>query len=733
MSDYGRVGFHRPPPLDTDESASDSENDGATSKPRSSADIRQLDMEILEGEEEAEQLLTGKDKEKGPRKLFGRNDGASSEMKISNRERRRYKREAKARRNGKKQQTEEESELMYDMEEGHKDSSDSATSSDVDRMRLKELPDPTQSRRPRLWKLTAIHVVVIVAFFGLLLGAYLASRNHSPHLRPQARPLANALFNGTSAFAPTTILISLDGFRADFLHRNITPSLNAFVQAGVSPEYMLPSFPSVTFPNHFTLVTGLYPEAHGVVGNTFWDPALNEDFYYTDPARSMQPKWWQGKPIWETAEEQGVRTAIHMWPGSEAHIGIEPTFVDKYKGHEVLANKVDRILSLLDLPEPLDQGASTESPRPQLIAAYVPDVDRDGHLYGPNSTEIRSTISSVDTMLGQLFAGLEQRNLTNIVNIVIVSDHGMATTSTSRLIQLDDIIDMGLIERTDGWPLYGLRPKNKADIEPLYDHLKQEAANMEGFDVYLKDRDMPERYHFSHNDRIAPLWVIPKTGWNIVVKEEFNVEEAKKTGQVYHPRGVHGYDHEHPLMRAIFVARGPAFPHTPNSKVDVFQNIEVYNLVCDSVGVDPRPNNGTLRLPLKPVGLHDSMPPTEIPEDLPEDSPSQVQDTPTPSTDTSAIMSSSISIIPSAENTEVATSSDQASRPTIMTTDAAVPTRPVIHDDMSQEDEDKSKNTNLWWDWVKGKLDGAKNWATGVYDKVSDKISNATSQSEDSG
>ncbi|CAD0081623.1 unnamed protein product [Aureobasidium vineae] len=719
MSDYGRLGFHRSPPADTsDDSASDSDNDGLMRRARTSTDIRQLDRQILEREEEAEELLTGKEKDRRLQGLFARKDGPSSSVKLSKRERRRYQREAQ--RTGNQQHQEgEESELMYDMEEGHKDSSDSANSSDVDRLRFKELPQPVERRSSRLWKLTAIHIVIIIALFGLLLGAYMASRNH----KSLAHPQPNTLTNGSSIFTPTTILISLDGFRADFLHRNITPSLNAFVRAGVSPEYMSPSFPSVTFPNHFTLVTGLYPEAHGVVGNSFWDPELKEDFFYTDPSRSMQPKWWNGEPIWVTAEEQDVRSAIHMWPGSEAHIGIEPTFVDKYQGHELLTNKVDRILSLLDLPGPFDKGASSDTPRPQLIAAYVPDVDRDGHLYGPNSTEIRSTISRVDTMLGQLFSGLEQRNLTDIVNIVIVSDHGMATTSTSRLVQLDDIIDMSVIERTDGWPLYGLRPKNESDIEPLYNQLKQEAANMKGFDVYLKNRDMPERYHFSQNDRIAPLWVIPWTGWAIVVKEEFDVEGAKKTGQVYHPRGVHGYDHEHPLMRAIFVARGPAFPHTPGSKVDVFQNIEVYNLVCDSVGILPKENNGTLRLPLKPIGLHESMPPADIPEDMPEDSVSsggsdELSATATASTEASSKVAETISSL------------TQASRPTIVTTDAAAPSRPVIHDDVSQEDEDKNgKDTNLWWDWVKGKLDGAKDWATGVYDTVSDKISGAAPDS----
>ena len=371
-------------------------------------------------------------------------------------------------------------------------------------------------------------------------------------------------------FAPTTILVSLDGFRADFLHRGITPTLNQFIAEGVSPKYMLPSFPSVTFPNHYTLVTGLYPESHGVVGNSFWDPDLKEEFYYTDPARSLDPKWWAGgEPIWVTAEKDSIKTAIHMWPGSEAGMGFSATYLDKFNGSEVLHRKTERILELLDLPSGEEYARSP--PRPQLIAAYVPVVDADGHTYGPNSTKIWSTISDVDVMLHHLFIGLEERNLTSLVNVIVVSDHGMATTSTDRCIQLDDLIDLDLVEHMDGWPLYGLRPKNPNDLRGLYDRLLVESQRLGTFEVYLRDENMPERYHFSRNDRIAPLWVVPKTGWAIVHKEDFDVKEAKAKGEVYHPRGLHGYDHEHPLMRAIFVARGPAFPHKPNSRVDVFR------------------------------------------------------------------------------------------------------------------------------------------------------------------
>lgn len=424
-----------------------------------------------------------------------------------------------------------------------------------------------QPSRPSWRKFAFIFAIIAILFCILILGAYKAS---SGFRAAQAHPQP-LLSNGTALFGPTTILISLDGFRADFLDRGLSPALNSLIANGVSPQYMLPSFPSVTFPNHFTLVTGLYPESHGVVGNTFWDPELNEEFHNTVSSISMQPKWWNAEPLWVTAETQGIKSGIHMWPGSEAHIGDkEPSYVDKYNGSEALPRKVARVLELLDLP-----GAESESQagaeRPQFIVAYVPDVDRDGHNFGPNSTEIRSTIAHADETVAGIVAGLESRNLTDLVNIVVVSDHGMATTSNDRLVQLDDFIDMSLVEHIEGWPSRGLRAKRPEDLSTLHKQLEQVAAEYpDGVEVYTKDT-MPERYHFKNNDRIAPLWAIPKTGWAIVERSDFDVKEASKTGEIYHPRGIHGYDHEHPLMRAIFIARGPAFPHTPNSRLEVFR------------------------------------------------------------------------------------------------------------------------------------------------------------------
>lgn len=308
------------------------------------------------------------------------------------------------------------------------------------------------------------------------------------------------------------------------------------------------------------------------MSNTFWDPDLQEEFTYANDSISMHPKWWEGEPLWVTTERQGVRTAVHMWPGSEAGIGnFHPTFLDKFNGEEALARKTERILGLLDLPGDHDRIDRVTDRRPQFIAAYVPVIDANGHMYGPNSTEVNGTLREVDSMFQDLLQGLEKRNLTDIVNVVVVSDHGMASTSTERLIQLDDLVDPDLIEHIDGWPNYGLRLKDPTTVRTLYETLKDKAAVNKNFEAYLKDKDMPPRYHFSQNPRIAPLWLVPKTGWAIVLRKDFDVAAAKASGQTYHPRGVHGYDHEHPLMRAIFIARGPAFPHKANSRLDIFR------------------------------------------------------------------------------------------------------------------------------------------------------------------
>ncbi|KZM26262.1 uncharacterized protein EKO05_0002171 [Ascochyta rabiei] len=665
-----------------------SDNDDYDIRP--SAEISDGDHDLLESEDERERLLT---QNEGVSGLFssgvriGRRDGGGKRTEMTERKR------------GLSTGT---STPTYDTEEGIGASTSSllrsGRSSESDKQRLRATRAQNKAKRSRRWRSICVYTS-ITGFFSILLA--FVYRLSNPADSQMAAFTAAAVSNGTSFFAPTTILISLDGFRADFLYRNITPTLNQFVREGISPKYMLPSFPSVTFPNHYTMATGMYPEAHGIVGNSFWDPLLEKEFYYTDAERSLQPFWWGGEPLWVTAEKQKVRTAVHMWPGSEAHIEDQQiAYVDKYNGSEVLDRKVDRIMDLLDVPGPQDIGAKADTPRPQLIAAYVPNVDGDGHRYGPNSTEIRQTISNADAMIGGILKGLQERNLTSIVNVVVVSDHGMATTDVSRMIQLEDLVDPAELSHIDGWPLYGLRPKDPKNLRPLYEKIKRKHGDNPNIEIYLRE-NMPTRYHFSNNDRIAPLWIIPKAGWAIVAKSEFDVEEGKKKGEVYHPRGLHGYDHEHPLMRAIFVARGPAFPHTPGSRMEPFQNIELYNIICDTIGLTPAPNNGTLRLPLRPTGLHNDN------EDSPNETPTDpvgvhsLTSAPPSAATMSAEFDSVSSLAASASGLTDTTSSTEGSASALASASVTASAPPAA----SSKAEHKH-----WWDWFTDKADEMEEW-----------------------
>jgi hypothetical protein len=412
-----------PSPYDDDASSihsersdqdTDSDDDEIIMGARSSAQIRDHDRSVLLEEEERDRLLLEEQRRRGRRgsalalaeplkRLFSKSYtefpslGSSSGEAIDEKsgieqEKSRRRRERRQRRSQKKEKLlgeaahGESGRLMYEMEEGEMkegsltgSSSENEDSEEIDRQGLLGLMDDKSARRRR-WRMWCfIHLLIAVGFSILVLVSWrlsLRRRNRSP--------TQELMSNGTALFAPTTILISLDGFRADFLKRGITPNLNAFVAQGVSPVYMNPSFPSVTFPNHYTLVTGLYPESHGIVGNTFWDEELKEEFYYTNP-NAMQPKWW-GKggvePIWVHAEKAGTRTGIHMWPGSEAHIGgIEPAFLDQYNGEEILQNKVNRVFEMLDKPGLESETAEIMDMRPALALIYVPNVDADGHLY----------------------------------------------------------------------------------------------------------------------------------------------------------------------------------------------------------------------------------------------------------------------------------------------------------------------------------------------------------------
>ncbi|KAJ3217235.1 hypothetical protein HDU67_008257 [Dinochytrium kinnereticum] len=364
--------------------------------------------------------------------------------------------------------------------------------------------------------------------------------------------------NGTY---PTVILISLDGFRADYFDRGLSPALASLAYSGVHAEYLKPSFPSITFPNHYTLVTGLYPESHGIVANVFFDPTLNDTFVYVDGEKNGQSKWWGGEPLWVTAIKQGRMSATCMWPGSEAPIqNIRPNYWLKYDGKMTLEARANQILKWLDLPL---------RERPSFLTLYAPDVDSAGHTFGPNSKAVNDSIVAVDRMVGQIMAGIATRNMTNSVNIVVVSDHGMAEGNTNWIF-LDDYVSYDSIHVVNNLVVH-IYPKEDQDSEKIYAALKEASLKSGHWDIWKRE-EVPSYFHYSNNNRIAPFVALPQKNWGLAMRKEY---ESRPPSPV---RGLHGYNNSDVEMRAIFLASGPAFRQT---FVELFVN---HTLVESHIG-----------------------------------------------------------------------------------------------------------------------------------------------------
>ena len=378
--------------------------------------------------------------------------------------------------------------------------------------------------------------------------------------------------NINAEIKPTVILISFDGFRWDYMEKTETPNLHRLAKDGVRAKRLIPSFPSKTFPNHYTLVTGLYPENHGIVSNRMWDSSVNKMFVYKDSISNHENFWWGGEPIWSTAVKQGQKSATFFWPGSEAEIGgIRPTYSVPYDGKIPDSARVDRILHWLDLP--VEQ-------RPTLITLYFSLTDDIGHKYGPESKEILPAIREMDLMAGRLMNGLMERSLYDKVNIIVTADHGFTSVSKDSIIFLDKYIDMESVRAIMESPVVGLRSKDNDD-QKLFNLLSHVHPHMH---VYNKE-NMPARYHYTKSDRISPVVLVADEGWSISTKSYFNKHKDYDFG------GSHGYDNELISMGAIFVAHGPAFKQ--GYMAEPFYNIHVYELMAHILGLKPAPNDGS--------------------------------------------------------------------------------------------------------------------------------------------
>ena len=284
---------------------------------------------------------------------------------------------------------------------------------------------------------------------------------------------------------PLLILISIDGAKPDYIHRGLTPTISKLARDG---QYfvMKPSFPTITFPNHYTLVTGLHPAHHGLVANSFYDPIKNATFQYTDPLDNKDPDWWLAEPIWTTAIKQNLICGTLFWPGSEhVHDGILPHHWLTYNNSMDINEKVDILLTWTRL-----------NPRPDFLTVYIPDVDHAGHEFGPDSEMVDNSLRNVDNGIAKLLGGLEKQGLNELTNLVIVSDHGMTTQSPQKVVILNEIIDTTTCNIYFNGAIVMIEPRDSSKIHDVYNKLYSQADGR--YFAWLKDQ-VPIEYHFNSN------------------------------------------------------------------------------------------------------------------------------------------------------------------------------------------------------------------------------------------
>lgn len=368
---------------------------------------------------------------------------------------------------------------------------------------------------------------------------------------------------------PLTILISIDGFRADYLDRGLTPTLSALAVSGARAA-MRPSFPSKTFPNHYALVTGLRPDRNGVVDNTMLDPQIpGVTFKMSDKAATADARWWnEATPIWVTAERAGVRTATMFWPGSDSAIqGVRPSQWKPFDQSQDPTQRTDQLLTWLDIPPP---------ERARFATLYFDDVDTEGHHFGPDSPQVNAAITKIDAAIWRLTAGLKARGIE--ANLVIVADHGMAATSDDRKIFYDDLLPADAA-RTMGLGAFLSLYPNRGHDDQVARALLKPHAHMQCW----RKQDIPARYHYGANPRVPPYVCLPQTGWLVSTRD---------SKPKWPERGAHGYDPAAPEMAALFIAEGPAFRR--GVRLRAFDNIDVYPLLAWLIGVTPEANDGSL-------------------------------------------------------------------------------------------------------------------------------------------
>ena len=363
------------------------------------------------------------------------------------------------------------------------------------------------------------------------------------------------------------ILISIDGFRWDYFDKVETPNFDQLIANGSKADGLKTSYPSKTFPNHISIVTGNYPSNHGIISNYFYDAGFDEYFYIGAGSRAAQDgKWIDAEPIWVTIEKQAKRAMIMFWPMSDAEImGIRPSKYYVYNEDPTNLDRMDQILSWL---------LHTGNARPSFLASYFSVVDSKGHSYGPDGDETIEAIRVVDKAIGHLIDGLEAQNILNEVNIMIVSDHGMTETPDTKVINIADYINLDDVVTVGGGPFMEIRP-NEGKLESVYQALQ----NIDNTQVFKKE-DIPDKFNYKNNNRIEPILLLADEHWSIMTPGRTPIA------------GSHGYDPDYQSMNGIFIAHGPAFKSGFSGPE--IHNIHLYEMMCKILGVVPANNDGSL-------------------------------------------------------------------------------------------------------------------------------------------
>lgn len=392
----------------------------------------------------------------------------------------------------------------------------------------------------------------------LVLGGCAARQAPTPRVAGQNDP--------RWASAPFVVMLSLDGFRPDYLDRYPAPNFARLLARGVRAQGMRPSYPSKTFPNHYTLVTGLRPEHHGLVANRFWDPARQAQYGMSDTLTVRDGTWYAGEPVWVTAERQGMVAASFFWPGSEADIGgVRPTRSKAYDGRVPNAARVDSVVAWLRQP------AAT---RPHLVTLYFSTMDDTGHRYGPDAPQLAAGMRDVDAALGRLLDGLEALDAPGGVELLVVADHGMAWTELSQVAVLDTIVDLTGVRIPDAGPGAVLFVEGgPARATVLRDSINRRLTHGR---AYLR-ADVPAALHYRDSPRIGDVVIIMEQPWQVTTRA--NAPRRASAS--------HGWDPADPAMHAVFVQWSPTAPGP--RRTGLVENVDVARYITDRLGLAPAP------------------------------------------------------------------------------------------------------------------------------------------------